>query len=612
MKFLLVAVGSKYIHSNLAVRSLMAYARAKGMSDWVEAAEYTINQNRGDILADIYRRRPDAVGFSCYIWNISMVRALAADLHRLLPGTELWLGGPEASYDGEGLLGALPFVRGVMIGEGEETFAQLLACCIRWESAERELVPQFWQELEAIPGLLYRGISEDGQSEKLHRTKERPCLEMSSLPFVYEHEEEGEEHKILYYESSRGCPFSCSYCLSSLEKRLRFRDWELVKQELAVFLERRVPQVKFVDRTFNAAHAHTKRIWRYLAARDNGVTNFHFEVSADLLDEEELSILREMRPGLVQLEIGVQSVNADTLRAIRRKTDLEKLAANVRRISAENNVHIHLDLIAGLPWEDYASFGRSFDWVYSQRPQKLQLGFLKVLAGSAMHRQAEEYGLVYSSEPPYEVLQTSWLSYEEICRLKRIEKVLDIYYNSGQFPTAVERLAGYFSSPFAFYEAAADYYERKGLFERQLSRGQRFAALWEFILQDPQKFQMSEVAWREILVYDYYLRENAKVRPGFAPDMDGCRQAVTDWYAQAVAEGREFAGYEGMSYRQILHMTHAEIISEGFSQNGQKRLVLFDYNRRNPLTGNASVREVPGFVLPKTEEESSGQKGEEV
>ncbi len=611
MKFLLAAVGSKYIHSNLAVRSLGAYAAENGLGSMVETVEYTINQNTGDILADIYRRRPDAVGFSCYIWNIRTVRQLAADLNRLLPEAELWLGGPEASYDGEGLLRALPFVRGVMMGEGEETFLRLLRFYGRRENSREE---ETEAGLAQIPGLLYRsGRSEDekeGGSGGLRRTKEQSCLDLSALPFVYEHREEGEEHKILYYESSRGCPFSCSYCLSSLEKKLRFRDWRLVQRELDIFLARRVPQVKFVDRTFNVDRAHTKRIWSYLAGHDNGVTNFHFEISADLLDEEELSILAGMRPGLVQLEIGVQSTNPDTLRAIRRNTNLERLAENVRRIVAGENVHVHLDLIAGLPWEDYESFGRSFDWVYALRPHQLQLGFLKVLAGSAIHEQAQEYSLIWGSEPPYEVLGTAWLSYEDICRLKQIEKVFDIYYNSGQFPTTIERLAGYFSSPFALYESLASYYEERRLFDRQLGRRERFEVLWEFIERSPGKFQQSEVAWRELLVYDYYLRENAKVRPDFAPDADRYRQAVTDWYAASVAEGNEFADYQGLGYRQILHMTHAEVISEGFSQNGQKKLILFDYNKRSLLTGNALVREAEGFVLPDNRKESSRQKGE--
>ncbi len=589
MKFLLTAVGSKFIHSNLAVRSLQAYAKKNGRGGQVETAEYTINQNTGDILADIYRRRPDAVGFSCYIWNIRTVRTLAADLHRLLPDVDLWLGGPEASYDGEGLLGALPFVRGVMVGEGEETFLRLLGC---YDEGER-----FAERLAATPGLLFR----DPRDGELRRTGKMPALNLSDLPFVYEREEGEEENKILYYESSRGCPFSCSYCLSSLDKTLRFRDWELVRRDLDTFLARRVRQVKFVDRTFNASHAHTKRIWSYLASHDNGVTNFHFEVSADLLDEEELSILGQMRPGFVQLEIGVQSVNPETLKVIRRRTDLPKLAENVKKIAAGRNVHIHLDLIAGLPWEDYPSFGRSFDWVYALGPEQLQLGFLKVLAGSAIQREAKEYGLIWGSEPPYEVLQTGWLSYEEICRLKQIEKVLEIYYNSGQFPMAMERLAGYFSSPFKLYEELADFYDREGLFRRSLSRTQRFEALWKFLSAQPERFGLQKTAWREILTYDYYLRENAKVRPAFAPDDSWYRRDMGDWYVKALEEGKIFADYTGCSYRQLLHTTHAEVISEDFSQNGQKNLILFDYNKRSALTGNASVRRFPFPYRDETE-----------
>lgn len=576
MKFLLAAIGSKYIHCNLAVHSLKAYAEAKGTASAIEVAEYTINQNRENILADLGKRRPDAVGFSCYIWNIRLVKSLAADFWRIYPETDIWLGGPEASYDAEEILKQLPFVRGVMVGEGEETFR----CLMEWYDKTGGVLSE---GLSRIAGLVWR------QGEAIRKNPRRPALDLSELPFVYDSIAGNSDHKIWYYESSRGCPFSCSYCLSSIDRGLRLRSWQQIERELSFFLEQNVSQVKFVDRTFNCHHEHAGRIWKYLAEHDNGVTNFHFEIAADLLLEEELQLLRRLRPGQVQLEIGVQSANRDTLREIRRTTDLERLADCVKALADLNNIHLHLDLIAGLPYENYESFGRSFDWVYRLKPEQLQLGFLKVLKGSYMYEKAEEYGVTYSCEPPYEVLKTCWLSYEELCRLKRVEKVLEIYYNSGQFIHTIERLCQFYHSPFALYEELAEYFERQGLFERQLGRPERFRVLWEFISKQAARLKNTlfcETAWSELLVYDYYLRENAKIRPSFAPKQDADWPSITAWYADHGARSPRLAAYHGYSYRQLLHMTHAEVFHRGFSQNGQKMLVIFDYKIRNPLTNN--------------------------
>ena len=575
MKFLLAALGSKYIHCNLAIHSLAAYARANGSVSEIETAEYTVNQNREDILAGLAGRNPDAVGFSCYIWNIRLVEELAADLRKVCPQTDIWLGGPEASYDAEGLLARLPFARGVMKGEGEEPFFRLLT------AYEANGVPERFEE---IPGLVWR----DGDA--LRENPPGPPLKLSALPFVYRHMPLEHAHKILYYESSRGCPFSCSYCLSSIEKSLRLRDWGQIRQELDFFLEKRVRQVKFTDRTFNCRRSHAMRIWEYLEKNDNGVTNFHFEIAADLLGEEELNLLGRLRPGQVQLEIGVQSANPDTLRTVRRITDLERLARNVKALGRGRNVHRHLDLIAGLPCEDYESFGRSFDWAYRLCPEQLQLGFLKVLKGSYMYEKAEEYGIAYSSAPPYEALKTRWLSYEEMCRLKRVERVLEMYYNSGQFIHTMGRLCGFYASPFALYEELADYFASRGLFDRQLGRPERFQVLWEFICGlRPEEYSLfCGVAWRELLVYDYYLRENAKTRPAFAPGQEAWRPSVTAWYAKYGVNCPRLSAYRSAGYRRLLHETHAEVFSRDFSQNGQKVLVLFDYGARDPLTGNAA------------------------
>ena len=460
MKFLLTAINAKYIHSNPGVYSLKTYAEhAAGVTEntkyqggvcpegqglppvQVEIAEYTINNQMEQILEDIYRRKPDMIGFSCYIWNIVYALDLVRDLHKVLPETDIWLGGPEVSFDAPELLNREPEVLGVMKGEGEETFAALLKCYQQSGGTVRQKervgaadLQHFWITLSEIPGLAYRTDSGEIRNQQI-----RPVMDMSRIPFLYPNLE-GFEHRIVYYESSRGCPFSCSYCLSSIDKSVRFRSMEQIRQELAFFLQRKVPQVKFVDRTFNCKKSHAMEIWKYILEHDNGVTNFHFEIAADLLDEEELELIRKMRPGLIQLEIGVQSTNPKTIREIHRKMDLNQVRSVVEAVNAGHNVHQHLDLIAGLPYEDYASFRKSFNDVYAMRPEQLQLGFLKVLKGSFMYEHAAEYELVYRELPPYEVLSTRWLPFRDVLRLKGVEDMVEVYYNSRQFTQTLELL----------------------------------------------------------------------------------------------------------------------------------------------------------------------------
>ena len=417
MKVLLGAVNAKYIHSNLAVYSLKAYAEDPA----VEIGEYTINQQKDDILMDIYKRKPDILCLSCYIWNLDYIEEIVLEIGKLRPDMPIWLGGPEVSYDAKEVLRRLPCVKGVMKGEGEKTFKEL--CQIYRNECEENVDKQ----LKSVMGITFRM----GKREIIDNPW-RPIMDLSEVPFVYDHMEDF-EHKIIYYETSRGCPFSCSYCLSSVDKRLRFRDIELVKKELQFFLDHKVPQVKFVDRTFNCKHEHSIAIWKYIMEHDNGITNFHFEIAADILNEEELELLEQMRPGLVQLEIGVQSTNPKTIKEIHRVMDFKKVSRIVRRIQDKGNVHEHLDLIAGLPYEDVESFAHSFDDVYALEPEQLQLGFLKVLKGSYMEEKKDDYGLVYKGQPPYEVLYTKWLPYEDTLRLKGIEEMVETYYNSRQF-----------------------------------------------------------------------------------------------------------------------------------------------------------------------------------
>ena len=541
MKILLAACNAKYIHSNLAVYDLKAYS--SDYDEHVILREYTINQPKDEILKDIYSSGADVVCFSCYIWNISFVRELIRDLVKILPKTAFWAGGPEVSYDAEKFLTEMPEMTGVMVGEGEKTFHDLLEFYIEGKDS-----------LEEISGIAYR------PGDKIIHNGWRELMDLSAIPFVYEHLEKF-ENRIIYYESSRGCPFSCSYCLSSIDKKLRFRDLELVKKELQFFLDHRVPQVKFVDRTFNCKHEHAMTIWKYILEHDNGVTNFHFEISADLLREEEMELMSQMRPGLIQLEIGVQSTNPETIRAIHRHMDLKKLEHCVNRVHSFRNIHQHLDLIAGLPYEDYDIFHQSFNDVYQMKPDQLQLGFLKVLKGSLMQKEAEGYGIVYKEKEPYEVLSTNWLTYGEVLKLKMVESMVEVYYNSGQFWHTLEYLVPLEKDAFTFYEKLGSFYEKKGYSEISHSRMRRYEILLEYLQEETDV--PTEVAAQKML-YDLYLREKLKKRPAFAPDQKQYETAVWNYRKN----------------NQVSKTAHIEVFENG-------TVILFDYEKRDPLSKNA-------------------------
>lgn len=559
MNIILTAINAKYIHSNLAVYSLKAFAPR--YEEEISIREYTINQPLDDILMELYEAGPDVVCFSCYLWNIQYVEQIITELPKILPDTEIWLGGPEVSYDAPAMLGRYPMVSGIMCGEGEETF--------------RELAEYFHEEGKELHGI--RGIVFRDWDGTVVRNESRPAMDLSSIPFVYE-KLENFRNRIIYYESSRGCPFSCSYCLSSVDKCLRFRDIGLVKKELQFFIDHEVPQVKFVDRTFNCRHDHAMAVWEYIREHDRGKTNFHFEIAADLLNEEELRLINSMRPGLIQLEIGVQSVNPRTIREICRRMDLDKVRSNTARIREAGNVHQHLDLIAGLPYENIESFERSFNEVYGMRPEQLQLGFLKVLKGSLMHEKAEEYGILYQDRAPYEVLSTRWLSYGEIIRLKKVEEMVEVYYNSAQFTNTLRRLEGHFPSAFAMYEALGAYYEKNGLYGMNHSRIARYEILYRFLcgsgVKNPEEY-------RQWLTLDLYLRDNVKNRPAFLGESAVEKQEAADFYKREAQEHRFLKGYEAYDSRQMRKMTHLERIGG--------KLLLFDYRNRSPLTGDAAV-----------------------
>ena len=595
--FLLVAVNAKYIHSNPAVYSLRGYVDVS-LKSFVEIQEFTINQSLQDIMADIYARKPRVIGFSCYIWNWCMIRELLTELPKILPDTDIWLGGPEVSFDAPEILEEYPQVTGIMIGEGEATFGELLESYVRlWDAGAQFRAQSRPQNFQNIPGLcLPAGY-----------TPMRELTDMNKLPFLYE-DLESFTNRIIYYESSRGCPYRCSYCLSSIDKKVRTRDISIVKRELQFFLDKRVAQVKFVDRTFNCDHKHAMEIWKYILKNDNGVTNFHFEIAADILREEGIALLNQMRPGLVQLEIGVQSTNPKTIEAIDRVMDVEKLEWIVAAVHGGNNVHIHLDLIAGLPYEDYESFGNSFNRVYAMKPQQLQLGFLKVLKGSPMEERAGQYGLVYGSKPPYEVLYTRWLSYEEIIRLKRIEEMVEIYYNSNQFTHTLPVLQQAFDSAFTMYEGLADFFEKQGYFVNNPARSYRY----EILLAFARKYDFArEAIYRELLVYDLYLRENVKSRSDFCTDITqpAIKEDIRTFYQMEECERRYLPAYEAYDWKQLSKMTHLEPFTypvwdvermkafwsdkigntacAGNPGTQPYTYILFDYGKRDPLTGGA-------------------------
>lgn len=584
MKVLLTAVNAKYIHSNLAIYSMKAYAEKKGC--WgaeIQLAEYTINQQQDGILRKIYEKKPDVLCFSCYIWNISFIKELIQDLKKILPETRIWVGGPEVSYDAERFLKEMPQVTGVMCGEGEATFLEVVKSYAQWENQEQE--PEM---LDNIPGIVYR------KGQELIVTGNRDILDMDELVFPYENLSLF-EHKIIYYESSRGCPFSCSYCLSSIDKKLRFRSLSLVKEELQFFLDNKVPQVKFVDRTFNCKKEHAMEIWKYLKEHDNGVTNFHFEIAADLLSENEIALISTMRPGLIQLEIGVQSTNEKTLEEIRRKTSFSEICKKVQAVAAGENVHQHLDLIAGLPYEDYESFKKSFCDVYALKPQQLQLGFLKVLKGAYMQEMAEAYGCVYKSKEPYEVLKTRWLTYGEISRLKGVEEMTEVYYNSGQFSYTLEALEKEFPDAFTMYEAFADFYEEKGYFAVSHARISRYEILREFLQE--KEIQNLEF-YDELMVLDLYARENLKTRPSWAMDLKPYKKQMQEFYTKEEEQPGILKDYQGYQARQMEKMTHLEVFTynvlEGKTEKGIYPVV-FDYKKRNPLTYQGKISRVSFF-----------------
>ena len=629
MKIILAALNAKYVHSNLAIYNLEAYARTQLNKNnekrpEIVVREYTINHNLDRILQSLYREKADVVAFSCYIWNVQEVLSIAKELSKTAPKTRLWLGGPEVSYDSEKCLADYSFVEGIMRGEGEKTFYELVKVWVDYEErinrgSSKETAALEYTCVQVgyanVTGIVYR----DGENQ-IRQNPLAPLMNLDDIPFIYNNLSKF-QNRILYYETSRGCPFSCSYCLSSIDKTVRFRSLSLVEKELKFFLDNRVPQVKFIDRTFNCKREHALAIWDYIVKHDNGVTNFHFEVGADLLGEEELALFRQMRPGLIQLEIGLQSTNPDTLKEIRRVMDIDKLKENILKVKGFGNIHQHLDLIAGLPYEDFTAFKKSFEDAYSMQPDQLQLGFLKVLKGSYMEEQAENYGLIYQDTQPYEVLGTKWISYDEILTLKQVEEMVEVYYNSGQFQNVLTYLVPMFETPFQFYEMLGQFYEREQLYGIGFKREARYEALRPFCLEwftnrtaecegdraiqeKTDKIRVFSIEQLDsLLTFDYYLRENAKSRPAWAVEnaieknvyqtffknggTEEIHLADMDYDSKVAARAMHI---EKLPDRAVQFLVETGAITEGkLIGESEVRYCLFDYERRNPLSGNARV-----------------------
>lgn len=493
---LLVGINAKFIHSNLAIRSIYEYTRqsiAFKDDECLITQEYSINQDVDYILNQIMEADADVIGFSCYLWNIDLIRQVSRSIKLLVPKCTIIYGGPEVSYTAEEELKNNNFVDYILLGEGEASFTELLLHFFRFSD-------------KPIKGIAFR------EEDKIFVHQTLSGLNMDDLPFAYASGFEGLDNRILYYETSRGCPFNCQYCLSSIEKGVRFKSLVKVFQELDVFLQKKVRQVKFVDRTFNAKQEHTLGIMEYVIDHDNGVTNFHFEVAPELVNDRFIETLKKAREGLFQLEMGVQSTHPETLKVIKRYNQLDKIVYATHRIQELKNTHIHMDLIAGLPEEGFNRFGESFDFVYQLRPDQLQLGFLKVLKGSGLMTMVDQYDIIYRNYPPYEVLQTHAITYAQLETLKLIEEMVELFYNSGLFLKTIQTLIPCFDSPFSGFSALADEWKRKGMHHKKHQKLDLYEFMYRFIQREKVENAMSLIQKSLVrrLAFDYCLNEKPK------------------------------------------------------------------------------------------------------
>ena len=568
MKALFVGINAKFIHSNLAIRYIQKYAENQGVV--IDTSEYTINQSIDFIFDGIINQAPDLIGFSCYLWNIELIKNLVVMLKQVRPECRVVLGGPEVSYDTKQLIEGLPEVDYIIAGEGEVSATNLV----------QRLRDK--QSLEGLTGLTYL---KDGE---VVVTVPTPPLDLSLVPFVYEEGLVGLEHRILYYETSRGCPYTCQYCLSSIEKGVRFRPIEMVKRELQFFLDHKVTQIKFVDRTFNAKLSHTLAIWHYLHENDNGVTNFHFEITADLLDEKTLEFLAGVRPGLFQFEVGVQSTHAPTILTVERKVEFEKLKARVLKAMEGNNIHMHLDLIAGLPKEDYLTFAKSFNDVMAIKPEQLQLGFLKVLKGSQIYYLQKDYGIVFRQFAPYEVLSTHEMTYEDLRRLKDIETLLETYYNSNQFSTSIRYLMDCHDSAFDCFEGMSDYWKDQGYNLLPHNKIRLYELMYDY---GTTCKRVNRELLKQKLKHDLCTREKPKKWPDFIPQEDQFKETKRAFYQSETNRASVLSSYKEYTSKQCSRMAHLERYTFDVAGTSEEKVtwLFYDYKKKNIMTGHASV-----------------------
>ncbi len=614
MKALLIGINSKYIHTNLALRDIVEYGKDKTAAE-VSLVEFTINQRVPVIVDEIYRQRADVLLFSCYIWNIEFVEQIIATYRKIAPAVKIVVGGPEVSYHSTAFMHAHPAVDVLMKGEGEDVFVQLMNALLPLSQGDKQPT-QGDKACDAMNGNHLKGhgavfAHTQGDEEVLaaalspvlglryrvgdviYKTADAPPFPMEKLPFPYA-DLDAVQGKILYFESSRGCPFRCSYCLSSLAGGVRLMPLEKVFAYLSIFLAHNVPQVKFVDRTFNCNKAHALAIWRFLKEHDNGITNFHFEVSAHLFDEETLVFLQTIRPEQFQFEVGVQSTNPDTIAQIQRTTDTARLLDICVRIDSYQNIHQHLDLIAGLPHEDIASFERSFNTVFAIRPQQLQLGFLKILKGSLMEREAAQHEMEYTPTAPFQILKTKWLHYDEILRLKGVEEMVERFYNSGRFRNILQHLIAEQPSAYAFFEQFGAYYFAQGYHLMALTKERTHSLLKAFYEAQFAPYGTPEI---ELAFFDMCLNEKPKKLPDWVGEQRRYdhKREISTFFGNEENIARYLPQYLGEQAVKISRLAHlqafaCDVTSPTLTQG--ETYVLFDYTHVD-LLGNATWQKIP-------------------
>lgn len=604
MKLLLMALNSKYIHSNLAVHSILAYWRAHPIEGVeVTCREFTINHQMDRVLSDIYEEDYDAVFASAYIWNIESLTQLFTNFRKVNPEAKIFFGGPEVT---EASLEQLPFLDGILLGEGEVLFTRIVEAVMSGTVRPK------------IPGWIYRADGETvngGPAERIEN--------LDVLPFPYE-DFSAFENRILYYESTRGCPYRCSYCLSANTPGVRYRSVTVVLHDLEAFIKAQVPQVKFVDRTFNVKKTHAIPILEYLIEHDNGVTNFHFEMTAELLDEDYLSVIKRARPGLFQFEIGIQTTHDPTLHAIQRPMRAEKTEKNIRALLALKNSHVHVDLIAGLPYETFERFLQSFDEVYRLGAHQVQLGFLKILKGTPMDGQREMHGYQVRSETPYEILENRYISFASLSILKDIEVLVESYHNSGRFKWALMyAMRSLELSPSAFYLLLRDYFKDRALYGAPVSATRLYEIFNAFYFETIQEKESPDLVestfalFNAFLKYDYHLSGFKTQQPFFDnPEWPTFNTLRLEWLKQSGFLESVNPIYRGQTAKQILKtvafvpfkydiITLIQRISSVSPQDAvpERTVVLFDYlaEPRGPEAVHAYVAKAFGLIAEKGE-----------